>query len=149
MQYSSTLGVPDSVYAQFDIISNTCHPAPCYLNSNQVFLLLSNQYHNPDRGFEPGSSSECLLEFDTCSKPLGHHGQLYYLIYHTEIFFILGQKRKSTATPKVVKKKPVPQINLDSSPEPMKKVDLPRAEENTQGDFAMYVTRRLVKSLPN
>ena len=24
---------------------------------------------------DPGSSSECLLEFDTGSKPLGHHGR--------------------------------------------------------------------------
>ena len=27
-------------------------------------------------GFEPGSSREGLLEFDTYSKPLGHHGRL-------------------------------------------------------------------------
>ena len=26
-------------------------------------------------GFKPGSLSEHLLEFDTCSKPLGHHGR--------------------------------------------------------------------------
>ena len=30
LQYSSTLGMPDSVYAWFDIVSNTCHPAPCF-----------------------------------------------------------------------------------------------------------------------
>ena len=53
--YSSTLGVPDSIYARFNIVSNTCYPAPCYLNSNKVFLLLSDQYCDPERGFEPGS----------------------------------------------------------------------------------------------
>ena len=36
-------------------ICNTCHPAPCYLNSYKVFLLLSNRYHNPEQGFEPGT----------------------------------------------------------------------------------------------
>ena len=55
LQYSSTLGVPDSVYAQFDIVSSTCYPAPCYLNSDKVFLLLSDQYCNPERGFDHGS----------------------------------------------------------------------------------------------
>ena len=37
-------------------------------------VLLSDQYCNAERGFEPGSSSECLLEFDLRSKTLGHHG---------------------------------------------------------------------------
>ena len=41
-----------------------------------VFLLLSNQYCNPEQGIKPRCSSECLLEFDTSSKPLGHHGRL-------------------------------------------------------------------------
>ena len=26
---------------------------------------------------KPGYSSKCLLEFDTCSKLLGHHGRFY------------------------------------------------------------------------
>ena len=30
----------------------------------------------PRAGFEPGSLSERLLEFDTRSKQLGHHGRL-------------------------------------------------------------------------
>ena len=34
-------------------------------------------HQNPEQGFKPGSSSECLLEFDTRSKPLSHHGRLY------------------------------------------------------------------------
>ena len=54
---------------------HNCHPAPYYLNSDKPFLTLSNQYHKPKEGFELGSSSECLLEFDTCSKLLGHHGR--------------------------------------------------------------------------
>ena len=55
MQYPSTLGMPDSIYPQFDIVSDTCRPAPCYLNSDKLFLTLSDQYHNPKRGLEPGS----------------------------------------------------------------------------------------------
>ena len=55
LQYSSTLGMPDSVYARFDIVSDTCHPAPCYLNSNKVFLLLSDRYCNPEWWFKPGT----------------------------------------------------------------------------------------------
>ena len=51
LQYSSTLGVPDSIDASFHIGSDTCHPAPCYLNSNK---LLSNQYRNSERGFKAG-----------------------------------------------------------------------------------------------
>ena len=76
---SSTLGGPDSVYARFDIVSDTCHPAPCYLNNYQVSLLLSDRYCNPKQGFKPGSLSECLLEFDTCLKPLDHHSRCAYL----------------------------------------------------------------------
>ena len=54
LQYSSTLSVPDSVYARFDIVSNTCHPAPCYLKSNKVFLILSDRYCNLERESNPG-----------------------------------------------------------------------------------------------
>ena len=36
-------------------VSDTCHLAPCYLNRDEVFLLLSDQYHNPEQGFEPGT----------------------------------------------------------------------------------------------
>ena len=32
-----------------------------------VFLLLSDRYPNPEGGFEPGSLSEFLLEFDSRS----------------------------------------------------------------------------------
>ena len=70
LQYSSTLDVPDSIYAHFNIVSNTCHQAPYYLKSDKPFLTLSYRYRNPERDFELGSSSECLLEFDTRSKPL-------------------------------------------------------------------------------
>ena len=47
------------------------------MNSDKLSLPLSDQYHNPDQGFKPGSSSACLLEFDTRSKPLGHHGRFF------------------------------------------------------------------------
>ena len=55
------LGMPDSINARFKIVSDTCHPAPWYLNSDKVFLLLSDQYGNPKRGFEPGSSMSVYL----------------------------------------------------------------------------------------
>ena len=47
LPYSRTLGVPDSFYARFNIVSNKCHPAPCNLNSDKLFLTLSDQYSNP------------------------------------------------------------------------------------------------------
>ena len=36
----------------------------------------------PQAEFEPGSLSECLIEFDTRSKPLGHHGQFLIAVVH-------------------------------------------------------------------
>ena len=36
----------------------------------------------PRGGLEPESFSEHLLEFDTCSKPLGHHGWLCLTIVY-------------------------------------------------------------------
>ena len=38
-------------------------------------------HQNPEQGFKPGSSNECLLEFDTYSKPLGHHCQFYGTLF--------------------------------------------------------------------
>ena len=69
------MGMPDSIYTLFDILSDTCHPVPFYLNNAKVFLLLSDLYRNPKQGFKPRSLSECLLEFGTRSKPLGHHSR--------------------------------------------------------------------------
>ena len=51
-----------------------------YLCQSSIFDLLLGLYHNPKRGFKPGSSSECLLEFDTRSKPHGHHSWLPSLV---------------------------------------------------------------------
>ena len=82
LQYSSSLGVPDSVYARFNFVSETCHPAPYYLNSDKPFLTLRERYRNPEREFEPGSLSECLLEFNTHSKPLSHHGRFNRTYYN-------------------------------------------------------------------
>ena len=81
--------MPDSVYTRFDIVSDICHPVPCYLNSNKVFLLLSDKYHNPEQGFKPGSLSECELEFDTSSKLLGHHGRSVKICIVLKILIIL------------------------------------------------------------
>ena len=61
LQYSSTLGIPDSINAGFEIVSDTCHVAPYYLNSDKPFLTLSNQYCNPEQRFKPGSLGKCLL----------------------------------------------------------------------------------------
>ena len=69
-------------------------PGPYYLNSDKLFLTLSNQYRNPEQGFEPRSSSECLLEFDTRSKPLGYHGRLMGAVKNDE-----GAPVKSTGVP--------------------------------------------------
>ena len=55
LQYSSIMGLPDSAYAQFNIVGDPCHPVPYYLNSEKPFLTLSDWYHNPERGFEPGT----------------------------------------------------------------------------------------------
>ena len=39
-----------------EYVSRFCHPAPCYMISDKLFISLSDQYCNPERGFEPGSS---------------------------------------------------------------------------------------------
>ena len=42
--------IPISSYysvTRFDIVSDTCHPAPCYLKSKKLFIILSDQYCNP------------------------------------------------------------------------------------------------------
>ena len=51
------------------------------VNEFLLFLLLSDWYRNHERGFKPGSSSECLLEFDNRSKRLGHHGRFLFRTY--------------------------------------------------------------------
>ena len=52
-----------SIYAWFNIVSDTCHLEPYYLNSDKPFLTLTDWYNYPELGFKPGSSSEYLLEF--------------------------------------------------------------------------------------
>ena len=41
----------------FDILSNTCHPASCCLNSKKLFTIVYDRYCNPDRGFKPGTEA--------------------------------------------------------------------------------------------
>ena len=53
---------------QYYIVSNTCHPAPCYLNSDKVFLLLSNRYRNPKLGFEPWTYLYLNLKHDDLDR---------------------------------------------------------------------------------
>ena len=52
-------------------------------------------YLNPEWGFKPGSLSEFLLEFDTCSKLLGHHAGLRNKVFLSKFFlsctFNVGQ----------------------------------------------------------
>ena len=48
--------------------------------SKKPFLTLDHPYYNLERVFEPGASSEHLLEFDASSNPLGHHGRSIYSI---------------------------------------------------------------------
>ena len=55
---------------------------PPYLNSYKPFLTLSDQYPNPEQGFETRSWSESLLKFDTRSKPLGHHSRFMFVFIY-------------------------------------------------------------------
>ena len=56
------------------IVSDTCHLASCCLNSEKLFPTSDDQYCNPKREFEPGSSAANLCEHCWQLKPLGHHG---------------------------------------------------------------------------
>ena len=48
------------------------HMSPCYVNSDKLFKILSNQYHNPERHSNLGPKSLSLLEFTTWRlRPLG------------------------------------------------------------------------------
>ena len=40
----------------------------------------------PQAGFEQGSLTEHLLEFDTSSKPHGHHGRFFNLFSKDKYF---------------------------------------------------------------
>ena len=42
---------------QFVIISDTCHPASCCLNSEKLFPISDDRYCNPERDLEPGISA--------------------------------------------------------------------------------------------
>ena len=76
-----------SIYAWFDIVSHTSHPAHCYLNSKKVFLLLSNQYCNPGRGFEPGTFRHSLyLNLRSRLRPLDQHSQLMSQLIHMFLY---------------------------------------------------------------
>ena len=58
-------------------VSDKCHPAPCFLSRDKVFLLLSGQYCNPKRGLNLRPKRLSLLEFEAWRlRPLGHYGQL-------------------------------------------------------------------------
>ena len=39
---------------------HNCHPAPCYLNSDKLFLTLCDWYHNPKQWFEPPEQHSTL-----------------------------------------------------------------------------------------
>ena len=55
---------------------------------------------SPRAGFEPGSSSECLLEFDTRSKPLGHHSRFFLPMF---ISYQMGPNLFSSFQEKLIK----------------------------------------------
>ena len=45
------------------------HPAHCYLNSIKLFQILSNQYCNPEVGFDSGSEQDGCLEYCQATIP--------------------------------------------------------------------------------
>ena len=53
---------------------HNCHPALCYLNSDKLFLTLSDWYHNPEGGFALPEQSQASYEASTL--PPSHHGRL-------------------------------------------------------------------------
>ena len=71
------------------------HRTPYYLNSDKVFLLLSDQYHNPERGFKPGPLSECLLEFDTRSKLLSHHAGSQACLFIKKVLYFCSVSNRN------------------------------------------------------
>ena len=65
----------------FNIISITCHPAPCYLNSCNLFLILSDQYCNPERDSNLGPKHLSLLEFEAWQlRPRGHQIRFQFFL---------------------------------------------------------------------
>ena len=61
----------------FDIVSDRCNPAPCYLKSDKLFLILRDRYCNSKWDWNLGPKRLSLLEFETWRlKPLCHHGRL-------------------------------------------------------------------------
>ena len=83
LQYSSTFGVPDSVYARNDIVSNTCYPAPCYLNSSsncclaiKYFYFRAINFVIPSGALNPGPSMATISWEIACRlRRLGRHGR--------------------------------------------------------------------------
>ena len=74
------------------IISDTCHPAPCYLNSKKLFIILSGQYRSPEWDLNLGPKCLSLLKFETWRlRPLGHHGRLRPTFVNNN--FLPGQQR--------------------------------------------------------
>ena len=53
-----------TIFPQFNIVSDNCHPASCNLNSKKLFKVSDDWYCNPERGFEPRTEEFSLLEFD-------------------------------------------------------------------------------------
>ena len=53
------------------------NPAPCYLKSDKLFLILRDRYCNSKWDWNLGPKRLSLLEFETWRlKPLCHHGRL-------------------------------------------------------------------------
>ena len=47
------------------LILGLYHPVPCYLNSDKLFLYLSDRYRNPEQDSNLGPKPLSLLEFKT------------------------------------------------------------------------------------
>ena len=86
LPYSRTLGVPDSFYARFNIVSNKFHLVPCNLNSDKLFLTLSDQNSNPGGFSNPVPLVSTISWEIACRlRLLGHHGRLCFKFFESII----------------------------------------------------------------
>ena len=73
------LQLKNTVFKYYNFINEkkwliqNCHPAPCFLNRDKLFLTLSDQYRNPERRFQLPEQNH--TSFEASALPLSHHGR--------------------------------------------------------------------------